>query len=84
MKICFTLILTAFTFLSFAQIKVTFRDSKEMIIKGEKIGSKLEYDWEDPTKVTKMTEYFLFEQKGEYTITFYSTWQFSFAISFLE
>lgn len=75
MKICFTLILTAFTFLSFAQIKVTFRDSQEMIIKGEKIGSKLEYDWEDPTKVTKKTEYFLSEKNGEYTITFYSTWQ---------
>jgi hypothetical protein len=75
MKICFTLILTAFTLFSFAQVKVTFRDSKEMIIKGEKIGSKLEYDWEDPTKVTKKIEYFFSEQKGEYTITFYSTWQ---------
>lgn len=75
MKICFTLILTAFTLFSFAQVKVTFRDSKEMIIKGEKIGSKLEYDWEDPTKIEKKIEYFLFEEKGNYTVTIYSTWQ---------
>ena len=75
MKICFTLLLTVFSLVSFAQAKITFRDGKEMIIKGEKIGSKLDYDWEDPTKLTKKTEYFLSEQKGEYTITFYSTWQ---------
>lgn len=71
-------ILISFLLLSInlvAQTKITFRDGNQYIIKGEKIGSKLDYDWEDPTKIEKKIEYFLFEEKGNYTVTIYSTWQ---------
>ena len=72
------LLFIPFLFLSLnlvAQTKITFRDGKTYTIMGEKIGSKLEYDWEDPTKIEKKIEYFLHEEKGNYTVTIYSTWQ---------
>lgn len=58
-----------------AQTKITFRDGKTYTITGEKIGTSLDYEMDEPTKVRKKTEYFLSEQKGVYTLTIYATWQ---------
>jgi len=80
MKLFLSLTLIVSSFISFAQVKVDFKDGKQMIITGKKIGTNLVYDLDDPTKITKKIEYYLSEQKGEYTITFYSTWQQNAAI----
>jgi hypothetical protein len=72
------LLFIPFLFLSLhlvAQTKITFRDGKTYTIIGEKIGTSLDYEMDEPTKVKKKTEYFLSEQKGIYTLEIYATWQ---------